>query len=306
MTTTPDALASANPRMRRNGHAFIDHSPAFRRRRAVNWLTLGFTYAAMYMGRYNLSFANKSLSNAYGWDKTQIGAIISAALLIYGLSAMFNGPISDRIGGRRSMLIGACGSVVFNLLFGLGAYLGFLGTGGLLIAYFATVWSLNSYFQSYSALSLIKVNSGFKNHAVQSCPERRDRRKIRVRRPFEIQFLHANNHAVVWYCCFRILVCSKKFRRHTLRIAHFDFKCVRLNKINMIVHEQRSPVFHGFFDLDLVGIDAVDRQFSRLALVSPGKLFNTARGMVSRKYPVPISLWLLLLDQEGLLESADM
>jgi len=138
-----------------------DHSPEFRRRRAVNWLTLGFTYAAMYMGRYNLSFANKSLSDEYGWDKTQIGAIITAALTIYGLSAMFNGPIADKIGGRKAMLIGSVGTVVFNFFFGLGAYLGFLGTGTLLLTYFASVWSLNSYFQSYSALALIKVNAGW-------------------------------------------------------------------------------------------------------------------------------------------------
>lgn len=138
-----------------------DHSPAFRKRRAMNWLTLGFTYAAMYMGRYNLSFANKSLSDTYGWDKTQVGAIITAALTIYGISALFNGPIADRIGGRKAMLIGVFGSVVFNMAFGLGAYVGFLGTGTLLIAYFATAWSCNSYFQSYSALALIKVNSGW-------------------------------------------------------------------------------------------------------------------------------------------------
>lgn len=137
------------------------HSPAFRKRRAINWLTLGFTYAAMYMGRYNLSFANKSLSDEYGWDKTQIGAIITAALTIYGLSAMFNGPIADKIGGRKAMLIGSVGTVVFNFFFGLGAYLGFLGTGTLLLTYFASVWSLNSYFQSYSALALIKVNAGW-------------------------------------------------------------------------------------------------------------------------------------------------
>jgi len=137
------------------------HSEAFRRRRAINWLTLGLTYSAMYMGRYNLSFANKSLSQTYGWDKTQIGAIITAALSIYGFSAIFNGPIADKIGGRRAMLIGASGTVVFNFLFGLGAYLGFLGTGTVLLAYFATVWSLNSYFQSYSALALIKVNAGW-------------------------------------------------------------------------------------------------------------------------------------------------
>jgi len=137
------------------------HSIAFRKRRALNWLTLGFTYAAMYMGRYNLSFANKALSDNYGWDKTQVGTIITAALTIYGVSALFNGPIADRIGGRKAMLIGVFGSVVFNIAFGLGAYLGFLGTGTLLLSYFATSWALNAYFQSYSALSLIKVNSGW-------------------------------------------------------------------------------------------------------------------------------------------------
>src|SRR5512140_839004 len=137
------------------------HSLDFRKRRALNWLTLGFTYAAMYMGRYNLSFANKALSDTYGWDKTQIGTIVTAALTIYGLSALFNGPLADRIGGRRAMLIGVFGSVVFNLAFGLGAYLGFLGTGSVLLAYFASTWAVNAYFQSYSALALIKVNSGW-------------------------------------------------------------------------------------------------------------------------------------------------
>jgi OPA family glycerol-3-phosphate transporter-like MFS transporter len=137
------------------------HSKEFRKRRALNWLTLGITYAAMYMGRYNLSFANKSLSDAYGWDKTQIGAIISAALTIYGISALFNGPIADKIGGRKAMLIGATGTVIFNFFFGLGAYLGFLGKGTYLLIYFSTVWALNAYFQSYSALALIKVNSAW-------------------------------------------------------------------------------------------------------------------------------------------------
>lgn len=137
------------------------HSPAFRLRRSQNWLTLGLTYAAMYMGRYNFTFANPKLSEAYGWSKTGVGAIITAGTFIYGLSAFFNGPIADRIGGRRAMLIGASGAVIFNLAFGLGAYLGFLGTGTLLLGYLATVWSLNMYFQSYSALSLIKVNSGW-------------------------------------------------------------------------------------------------------------------------------------------------
>ena len=117
VTTTQDEIEGENADMKTVASALthkagrrFQHSPQFRRRRAMNWLTLGFTYSAMYMGRYNLSFANASLSKSFGWDKTQVGTIISSALLVYGLSAMFNGPISDRIGGRKSMLIGACGT----------------------------------------------------------------------------------------------------------------------------------------------------------------------------------------------------
>ncbi len=161
-TSRSKSKAPKTPRTKRGVRKNVpDYTPEFRRRRGINWLTLGLTYSAMYMGRYNLSFANASLSKTYGWDKTQIGAIITAALSIYGFSAIFNGPIADRIGGRRAMLIGATGTVVFNFLFGLGAYLGFLGTGTLLLGYFTTVWALNSYFQSFSALSLIKVNAGW-------------------------------------------------------------------------------------------------------------------------------------------------
>lgn len=139
----------------------LNHSPQFLNRRTQNWLVLGLTYAAMYMARYNFPLANKALSDAYGWDKAQVGLIISTATLIYGISALFNGPLADRFGGRRAMIIGATGATVFNLLFGLGAYLGFLGTGPVLLGYLATVWTLNMYFQSYSALALIKVNSGW-------------------------------------------------------------------------------------------------------------------------------------------------
>jgi OPA family glycerol-3-phosphate transporter-like MFS transporter len=124
------------------------HSDAFRRRRTANWLVLGVTYATMYMGRYNFGLVNKTLSDTYGFDTTQIGTIITIASGIYGVSAIFNGPIADRIGGRRAMLIGVFGAVVFNVAFGM-------------VGYFATVWSLNQYFQSYSALSLIKVNASW-------------------------------------------------------------------------------------------------------------------------------------------------
>lgn len=48
------------------------HSAAYRNRRALN--------SAMCMGRYNLSFANRALSDTYGGSKTQIGAILMLRL----------------------------------------------------------------------------------------------------------------------------------------------------------------------------------------------------------------------------------
>jgi OPA family glycerol-3-phosphate transporter-like MFS transporter len=138
-----------------------DHSAAFKKRRVANWLVLGLTYSTMYMGRYNFGLVNKALSVKYGLDTEQIGWIISIASLVYGLSAIFNGPIADRIGGRKAMLIGVFGGAVFNVAFGLGAYLGLVDSKTLLIGYFATMWALNNYFQSYSALSLIKVNASW-------------------------------------------------------------------------------------------------------------------------------------------------
>jgi MFS transporter, OPA family, glycerol-3-phosphate transporter len=144
-----------------NSDSKFSHILGFRKRRALNWFTLGLTYASMYMARYNFAFANKDLSDMYGFTKAEIGSIITFATLFYGLAAMFNGPLADRIGGRKAMLIGAVGALVFNIVFGLGAYLGFLGTGTLLLSYFASIWTLNMYFQSYSALAVVKVNSAW-------------------------------------------------------------------------------------------------------------------------------------------------
>lgn len=141
--------------------SLLNGSFVFRKRRILNWVVLGTTYSTMYMGRYNLSLANPILSQTYGWDKTQVGAIITPALLAYGIFAIINGPLADRIGGRKAILIGSLGTVFFNFLFGLGAYLGFLGKGNALVVYFASIWMLNSYFQSFGAVSLIKVNSAW-------------------------------------------------------------------------------------------------------------------------------------------------
>jgi sugar phosphate permease len=155
--------------------------PEFRARRVQNWVFLGLMYAMFYMGRYNFSAVNALLADRFGWSNTDLGNIISAGKICYGISVFLNGPIADRIGGKRAILIGAAGSSVFNLLFGLGsmflvtdavwsadhksvltpAVLSSGMTTGTVIATFATLWALNHYFQSFGALSIVKINAAW-------------------------------------------------------------------------------------------------------------------------------------------------
>ena len=46
--------------------AFIAHSPAYRRRRFLNWFPMGLTYAFLYMGRYNLTVSKGAFENLAG------------------------------------------------------------------------------------------------------------------------------------------------------------------------------------------------------------------------------------------------
>jgi OPA family glycerol-3-phosphate transporter-like MFS transporter len=105
------------------------HSPAFLTRRTQNWLSLGFTYAAMYMARYNFPLANKALSDTYGWDKDAGRHDHHDRHLCTASRRCSTARSPTASAAARAMLIGAGGAFVFNLLFGLGAYLGVLGTG---------------------------------------------------------------------------------------------------------------------------------------------------------------------------------
>jgi sugar phosphate permease len=153
--------------------------PRFRARRVENWVLLGLMYAMFYMGRYNFSAVNALLAERFGWSNADLGNIISAGKIVYGLSVFLNGPLADRIGGKRAILIGAAGAALFNLVFGLGSLLlvqdavlvgGKVATPAVLasglqmstvIAFFSVAWALNHYFQSFGALSIVKINAAW-------------------------------------------------------------------------------------------------------------------------------------------------
>jgi OPA family glycerol-3-phosphate transporter-like MFS transporter len=134
----------------------MEHTPAFRFRRFLNWFPLGLTYAAMYMGRYNFNVVKNDIGAWYHLDKAQMGLVATAGFWTYGLAVAVNGPLADRFGGRRAILVGAVGAALVNLAVGI---LFLNGWTARLLVSMSLLWSLNMYFQSFGALSVVKVNS---------------------------------------------------------------------------------------------------------------------------------------------------
>ncbi len=132
------------------------HSPDYRRRRFLNWFPLGLTYATFYMGRYNLNVASKSMMDMFHLSKGEFGIIATAGFWTYALSVMFNGPLADRIGGKKAILFGALGASLLNLVIGL---LFLNGWSTKLIVGMSLLYAVNQYFQSFGALSVVKVNA---------------------------------------------------------------------------------------------------------------------------------------------------
>ncbi len=133
----------------------MGHSDAFLRRRVFNWLPVGLSYAMLYMGRYNLNatvgtlFTKLEFSNIYG-----IGA------LVYGLSFIINGPITDRLGGRNTILLSTVGASLANAVLGF-TIARHTGTGAALVPMATIVYAVNMYFQSFGAVAIVKVNSSW-------------------------------------------------------------------------------------------------------------------------------------------------
>ena len=131
--------------------------PGFRARRGLNWGFIGLLYTSYYMCRYNLPLANKAISDEFHFSKADMGWIITTVMITYGVGQIINGLLADRFGGKRAMLIGAAGTVVMNILFGVASFWGNLGL-------FITVRGIDSYFQAFGAPGMIKINAAWFAH----------------------------------------------------------------------------------------------------------------------------------------------
>ena len=156
-------------------------TPEFRRQRIINWMSLGLLYAFFYMTRYNYTAVAPTLADLLGWKNTDLGIFETLMPLVYGLSVVLNGPFADRTGGKKAFLFGAVGVALMNFLFGMASFavsspavwegaglarhvvtpaaLKFGLSGVMILTLMAIVWGVNGYFQSFGALSIVKVNA---------------------------------------------------------------------------------------------------------------------------------------------------
>ncbi|HEX5220806.1 MAG TPA: MFS transporter [Verrucomicrobiae bacterium] len=136
----------------------LQHGGWFLTRRFINWFPLGMTYAFLYMGRYNLQVSKNALGTLM--TKEDFGIIFGAGTFVYAFSFLVNGPLVDKIGGKLGIIIAAVGSSLANILMGVLTYL--VVTDQLkmnLVLPYSVIYALNMYFQSYGAVSIIKVKA---------------------------------------------------------------------------------------------------------------------------------------------------
>jgi MFS transporter, OPA family, glycerol-3-phosphate transporter len=145
----------------------LGHTRAFRKRRLLNWLPLGLSYSFLYFGRYNIKqfqFGGDARlpggEELSGLTSSEYGLVFGVGSAVYGLAFLLNGPLTDRWGGRKTILIATLGSGIANAAMGYMAYT--RSTFGLSpVVAFSLLFAVNMYFQSFGAVSIVKVNAAW-------------------------------------------------------------------------------------------------------------------------------------------------
>jgi MFS transporter, OPA family, glycerol-3-phosphate transporter len=148
--TPGQALSSSTPEL-------AALPPGYRLRRGRNWFMLGLTYASYYLCRYNLSIVAPELKSVLGLSSFQYGAIQGARSIAYGAGQMINGLFTDRVGGKQAMTIGAVGTIILNILFGLTAW----SNIGYLFLTLMLIRLADGYVQSFGSPGFIKINTAW-------------------------------------------------------------------------------------------------------------------------------------------------
>jgi MFS transporter, OPA family, glycerol-3-phosphate transporter len=123
-----------------------EHLRLVRWRLSTFWVML-VGYVGYYLCRGNLSAAFPLLAQEFGYSNLQLGMIASLSEIAYAAGKFINGPLADKIGGRRIFLIGMAGAIFWNVIFSMSASL----------AVFIVVWCCCRYFLSMGWGGLTKT-----------------------------------------------------------------------------------------------------------------------------------------------------
>lgn len=104
-------------------------------------------YASFYMLRQNFSVITIALQNTFDYSKTEIGLILSAHAIAYGVGKGIWGIISDRCNARYFMVAGLVLAGISNVLMSFADELWM----------FVSIWTLNACFLSMGAPPCIKL-----------------------------------------------------------------------------------------------------------------------------------------------------
>lgn len=115
-------------------------------RRSTFWVCL-IGYIGYYLCRKNLSAAFPLMSEEFNFTNSELGLIALYSEVAYALGKFINGPLGDKVGGKKIFLTGMLGALIMNLIFATGNNLYF----------FIIVWCICRYFLSMGWGGLAKM-----------------------------------------------------------------------------------------------------------------------------------------------------
>lgn len=112
---------------------------SFRYWRLRVFLAIFIGYIFFYFTRKSFNFAMPAISQDLGFEKTDLGIVLSVLSVTYGISKFVSGVMGDRANPRYFMALGLFITAALNVAMGLSSSLFF----------FVVFWGLNGWFQGF-------------------------------------------------------------------------------------------------------------------------------------------------------------
>jgi len=135
--------------MMRTNQPVVRHQ-FFAREAGVLWV-LWLTYGSFYFCRNNLAVALPGIQSELGYTKSELGTVLMALKLTYGVGQFINGQLAERVSPRLLLAVGMFGSAALNVLFGLETAFSFL----------LFVWACNGYAQALGWTPTMRVTANW-------------------------------------------------------------------------------------------------------------------------------------------------